>query len=161
MSPLQTRLEKKPKVFFTEKTFGILWAIDEFCKLWLPWATHRKVRHKMAVWMATQRGWLSKRPFCAILFYASPWVIKACKTRLCQHTGRKGSLSLFVFLLMQLSDGCVNYKTYIHFFWGGGRRGSNIQGWVALWRQANYDHEKCLDLCITHFTKTRTPSLYV
>ena len=50
--------------------------------LWLPWATHRKVWHKMAVWTATQRGWPSKLPFCAILFYASPRATKACKTRL-------------------------------------------------------------------------------
>ena len=50
--------------------------------LWLPWATHRKVWHKMAVWTATQRGWPSKLPFCAILFYASPRATKACETRL-------------------------------------------------------------------------------
>ena len=57
-------------------------AIDEFRMLWLPWATHRKVWHKMAVWTATQRGWPSKLPFCAILFYASPRATKACETRL-------------------------------------------------------------------------------
>ena len=28
--------------------------IDEFCMLWLPWATHRKVCHKMAVWTTTR-----------------------------------------------------------------------------------------------------------
>ena len=36
----------------------------------------------MAVWTATQRGWPSKLPFCAILFYASPRATKACETRL-------------------------------------------------------------------------------
>ena len=50
--------------------------------LWLPWATHRKVWHKMEVWTATRAGWPSKRPFCAILFYASPRATKACETRL-------------------------------------------------------------------------------
>ena len=60
--------------------------IDEFRMLWLPWATHRKVWHKMAVWTATQRGWPSKLPFCAILFYVSPRATKACETRL---LGRK------------------------------------------------------------------------
>ena len=58
--------------------------IDEFRMLWLPWATHRKVWHKMAVWTATCAWWLSKRPFCAILFYASPRVTIGCETRL--HT---------------------------------------------------------------------------
>ena len=56
--------------------------IDEFRMLWLPWATHRKVWHKMEVWTATLAGWPSKRPFCAILFYASPRATKACETRL-------------------------------------------------------------------------------
>ena len=57
-------------------------SIDEFRMLWLPWATHRKVWHKMEVWTATRAGWPSKRPFCAILFYASPRATKACETRL-------------------------------------------------------------------------------
>ena len=56
--------------------------IDEFRMLWLPWATHRKVWHKMEVWTATRAGWPSKRLFCAILFYASPRATKACETRL-------------------------------------------------------------------------------
>ena len=47
----------------------------------IPWATQRKVWHQMAVWTATQRWWLSKRPFCAILFFASPRVTKASETR--------------------------------------------------------------------------------
>ena len=58
-----------------------IYVIDEFRILWLPWATHRKVSHKMAVWMATQRGWPSERPFWAIVFYASPRVTKECETR--------------------------------------------------------------------------------
>ena len=53
--------------------------------LWLPWATHRKVWHKMEVWTATRAGWPSKLPFCAILFYASPRATKACETRLLHH----------------------------------------------------------------------------
>ena len=56
--------------------------IDEFRMLWLPWATHRKVWHKMEVWTATRAGWPSKRPFCAILFYVSPRATKACESRL-------------------------------------------------------------------------------
>ena len=60
--------------------------IDEFCMLWLPWATQRKAWHKMAVWTATQRGWLSKQPFCAILFNVSPTVTKACEN---SSTGEK------------------------------------------------------------------------
>ena len=64
----------------------IMWGtpglIDEFRMLWLPWATHRKVWHKMEVWTATRAGWPSKRPFCAILFNASPRATKACETRL-------------------------------------------------------------------------------
>ena len=65
--------------------------IDEFRMLWLPWATHRKVWHKMEVWTATRAGWPSKRPFCAILFYASPRATKACETRLF-HQGKKDHL---------------------------------------------------------------------
>ena len=60
----------------------VKYRIDEFRMLWLPWATHRKVWHKMEVWTATRAGWPSKRPFCAILFYASPRATKACETRL-------------------------------------------------------------------------------
>ena len=55
-------------------------AIDEFLMLWLPWATRRKEWLKMAIWTATQHGWSSKHPLCAILFYASPRVTKACET---------------------------------------------------------------------------------
>ena len=47
---------------------------DELRMLWLPWETHRKVWHKMAVWTATCAGWQFKRPFCAMLFFASPRV---------------------------------------------------------------------------------------
>ena len=30
---------------------------DQFHMLWLPWATHRRVWLKTAVWAATQRRW--------------------------------------------------------------------------------------------------------
>ena len=33
-------------------------------------------------WSNRHAGWQPKRPFCAILFYASPRVTKACETRL-------------------------------------------------------------------------------
>ena len=62
-----------------DKIFPLRIAIDEFLMLWLPWATHRKLWHKMAVWTATRTGWPSKRPFCAIIFYASPRVTKHAK----------------------------------------------------------------------------------
>ena len=41
--------------------------IDEFRMLWLPWATHRKVWHKMEVWTATRApNKLNLNPFYPI-----------------------------------------------------------------------------------------------
>ena len=58
--------ENKMQVVFKVRLIA---PIDEFCMHWLPWATHRKVWDKMAVWTATHR-WVaaSKRPFCAYTF---------------------------------------------------------------------------------------------
>ena len=78
---LSCRTNTSLRVYAT-RHYNHEYRIDEFRMLWLPWATHRKVWHKMAVWTATQRGWPSKLPFCAILFYASPRATKACETRL-------------------------------------------------------------------------------
>ena len=74
--------KRKPFLIFVFQIWSRRMLIDEFRMLWLPWATHRKVWHKMEVWTATRAGWPSKRPFCAILFYASPRATKACETRL-------------------------------------------------------------------------------
>ena len=53
---------------------------------WLPLAKRRKEWLKInGRWMAIQRGWPSKRPFCAILFYASPRVSKAFETAHKEH----------------------------------------------------------------------------
>ena len=47
--------------------------IDEFCMLWSPLATHTKVWIKMAVWTATQCGWLSKQPFVPYFMRRQGW----------------------------------------------------------------------------------------
>ena len=48
------------KIFIlTRLSSRTIWAadtIDEFRMPWLPWPTHRKVWHKMAIWTATERG---------------------------------------------------------------------------------------------------------
>ena len=66
--------------------------IDKFRILWLPWATHRKVSYKMAVWTATLAEWPSKRPFCTMIFYASPRITKTYET----YYRKRGSASYIV-----------------------------------------------------------------
>ena len=79
--------------------------IDEFCMLWSPWVTHRKVWHKKAVWTTTRAGWPSKRSFWAIFFCASPRVTKACKT--CLSFGdRLHNRSLNLDGILMLSNSC-------------------------------------------------------